>query len=275
MNRIAHAFQALRSHRDRGLICLAMAGDPDPARSLEYFLALARGGADLIFVGVPFSNSIAAESQLRAAALRALSAHATCETAFSLVESLRRQVQVPLVLISDYNPVFRYGEARFAERCAMAGADGFIALDLPMEEAQQLSQCAQGAGVDMALMVTPHTPAQRLERIAKASRGFLYLSAACKGAGGQTLDAKIVAFIQRVRAVAGDMPLAIEAGLADPEQVRAALEAGADAAVVGAALVKEVSRGILPPLLQDRVRFFKVATHPRVSPVSSDPVPPT
>lgn len=275
MNRIAHAFQALRSHRDKGLICHAVAGDPDPARSLEYYLAMVRGGADLLFIGIPFAHSIAAERQMKVAALRALRARATCETAFSLVESLRSQVQLPLVLVSDYDPVFHYGEASFIERTAAAGADGLMVLDLPLEEAQPLSQYAQTSGVDLVLSVTAQSPLQRLEGIAKASRGFLCLSAIRAGMGTSGVEAKTVAFVQSVRAAAGDMPLAAEFGFTDPQEVRAALDTGADAAVVGGALAREIGRGILPPLLQDRVRFFKVATHPRVSPASSQPVSPT
>lgn len=263
MSRIAETFQTLGSRNEKALIAYLMGGDPDAARTLGYFEALAHGGADLIEIGVPYSDPVADGPVIQAAATRALKAGATPETVFELVRQLRARTAVPLVLMTYYNPVFVYGEGAFVADCRAAGVDGLIVPDLPVEEAGALNQLTEEAGVDLVFLATPETPPERVGLLAEAGRGFLYLVSRHGVTGAHaSLAGSTAGLVRHARQVAHGRPLAVGFGLFAPDHVRAALQAGADAAVVGSALVQEVARGTLPQLLQDRVRLFKAATRP-------------
>jgi len=261
MSRISATFQALQAKGEKALVAYLMAGDPDPQRAVGYFEALVRGGADVVEIGVPFSDPVADGPVIQAAGVRALKADTGWDAVFSLVTTLRTQSEVPLVLMSYYNPIFVYGEEALVERCQTCGVDGLIVPDLPVEEVATLNRLARSAGVDVICLATPETPEARLERLAEASRGFLYVVGRYGVTGdGQTLGSATTSLIKKVRSTVNDLPLAVGFGLSKPDHLRAVFEAGADAAIVGSALVNEVGNHAEPSALQQRVGALKAAT---------------
>jgi len=261
MSRIATTFQTLKTKGEKALIAYLMAGDPDPQRALAYFEALVRGGTDVIEIGVPFSDPVADGPVIQAAGVRALKAHTGWDAVFSLVEALRVQTEVPLVLMGYYNPIFVYGEEALIGRCQASGVDGLIVPDLPLEEGAKLNEAAQASGIDVVCLATPETSEARLEQLAQASHGFLYVVGRYGVTGNeQTLDSATTTLVKRVRSTVDSLPLAVGFGLSTPEHLHAVFAAGADAAVVGSALVQQVGNNVDPSVLQQRVSALKAAT---------------
>lgn len=273
MSHIAETFQQLKARGEKALIPYLMAGDPAPQRDVAYFEALIQGGADLVEIGVPYSDPVADGPTIQAAGQRALDANTTIDQVFSLVRQLRsRAQQTPLLLMTYYNPILAKGEEAFVQRCRETGVDGLIIPDLPAEESATLLDLSKDADVDLVFLATPETSEERLKQFAESSRGFLYLVSRYGVTGsGSGLSSSIHRLIQKTKSVIGnDLPLAVGFGLSSPEHIRAVLDAGADGAVVGSALVDEVAKGRLPQLLQDRIRLLKAETRPH-----SPPPPPT
>ena len=271
MNRIERKFQELRARGEGGLVGYVMAGDPDPPRSLEYARALLRGGVDVLELGVPFSDPIADGPVIQRAGVRALRAGTTPERVFDLVTALRRDPrgrEVPLVLMTYYNPILAMGERNFCRRLAEVEADGLIVPDLPVEEAQPLQEQAERYRLAMIFMATPETDEERLARIAGHTRGFLYLVPRYGVTGTATeVDERRRRFIQRVRSrVPKELPLVVGFGIAEPAQVREVLRAGADGAVVGTAFVERIAQGAPPPALEELAARLKAATRPGPTP---------
>ena len=271
MNRIERKFQELRARGEGALLGYAMAGDPDLPRSLEYARALLRGGVDVLELGVPFSDPIADGPVIQGAGVRALRAGTTPEKVFDLVTALRRDPQgreVPIVLMTYYNPILALGERNFCRRLAEVEADGLIVPDLPVEEAQSLEEQAERYRLAMILMATPETDEERLKRIAERTRGFLYLVPRYGVTGSPTeVDERRRRFIQRVRSrVPRELPLVVGFGIAEPAQVRDVLRAGADGAVVGTAFVERIAQGAPPQALQELALRLKAATRPAATP---------
>jgi tryptophan synthase alpha chain len=272
MSRIATTFQQLKSRGEPALIAYLMAGDPSLQQSTEYFEALARGGADIIEIGIPFSDPVADGPTIQAAGLRALKANIKLEDIFQMAQNLRSKTQAPLVFMTYFNPIFAYGEDKFLSRCQEIGIDGLILPDVPLEEAETFSIAAQEKNIDIIFLATPATREDRLKRMAELTRGFLYLVGRYGVTGSQaTLADQTRSLIQNVRRVVGNVPLAVGFGLSTAEQIRGVIDAGADGGVVGSALVQEVERGILPQLLTEKVRLLKVGARPHTPPQSHQP----
>jgi tryptophan synthase alpha chain len=218
-------------------------GYPTPETSLEVIAALARGGADLIEVGVPFSDPLADGPVIQRATQIALQQGMTVARALRGVWALReRGVRVPLVLMGYYNPLLAYGLPRLAAEAAAAGADGFIVPDLPPEEAGDLEAALAGAPGDLPLirMLAPTTPPERVERVSRGARGFIYLVSVTGVTGARSeLPPGLPEFIGRVRAYSGEVPLCVGFGIATPEQGRAVGRL-ADGIIVGSACVRAV-----------------------------------
>ncbi len=274
MSRIVEVFQQLKTRNEKALIPYLMAGDPNPERALNYFEALIQGGADLIEIGIPYSDPVADGPTIQSASVRAMNANTTINDVFALVQQMRAKAyQLPLLLMTYYNPILAQGEENFLQRCQETGVDGLIIPDLPAEEAQTLNALAKEKKVNLVFLATPETSEARLAQLAEYSEGFLYLVSRYGVTGAEVgVSHSINGLIQRTRSVIGsDLPLAVGFGLSSPDDIRKVLDAGADAAVVGSALVNEVAKGTLPPLLQDRIRLLKSATRPQSPPVSTPP----
>ncbi len=245
------------------MVAYLMGGDPDPPRSLEYLCAAAEGGADLLEVGIPFSDPVADGPTIQAAGTRALRAGTTTEAVLELVRSLKRDYNLPVVLMGYYNPILRFGEDTFCAEAAECGVDGLIVPDLPPEEAAPLRDAAERVGLGLVFLATPETVGQRLDLILRYTRGFLYLVSRYGTTGErEQLSGEITRLVGRVRERGGTVPIAVGFGISRPEHIRAVLAAGADGAVVGSRLVREVGKGAPPEALARLVRELKAATLP-------------
>ncbi|MBZ5660446.1 MAG: tryptophan synthase subunit alpha [Acidobacteriia bacterium] len=261
-SRISRRFAELRSSGEMGLVAYITAGDPSLEATEQFVLALAGAGADVIELGVPFSDPVADGPVIQRASERALRAGTTLAGVLSLVKSLRAKTEVPLVLFSYFNPVLQMGLEKFAEQASAAGADGVLITDVTPDEGAEYRQAMSSRGLDTIFLAAPTSTDERLALIAKASSGFLYLISrtGVTGAKDQLAD-ELPALARRVRRVT-DLPIAIGFGISLPGHV-SVLVGLADAAVVGSALVEEIERaGSVPAAaeaLAARVKLLKGA----------------
>ncbi|HEX3375956.1 MAG TPA: tryptophan synthase subunit alpha [Candidatus Acidoferrales bacterium] len=239
--RIAQKFAALRSTGEMGLVAYITAGDPTLAATEQFVLALAEAGADVIELGVPFSDPVADGPVIQRASERALRNGTTLSNVLSLVKSLRAKTQVPLVLFSYYNPVLQMGLEKFAEAAKTAGADGALITDITPEEAGEYRAAMAAHGLDTVFLAAPTSTDERLALISKSTSGFLYLISrtGVTGTKDQLAD-ELPALARRVRRFT-ELPIAIGFGISLPGHV-SLLGGLADAAVVGSALVEEIER---------------------------------
>ena len=240
MSRLDATFAALRAARRTGLVAYVTAGDPDLERSAEVIRAVDRGGADVIELGVPFSDPLADGPVIQRATERALASGVTLAKVLDLAGGLRHSVQAPLVLFTYANPVLRMGLETFASRAGAAGVAGVLVLDLPPEEAGEAHGSFRRHGLDTIFLLSPTTTPARIRRAADLGGGFLYgiSRVGVTGARDDVADsARELA--GRVRAET-DRPLALGFGFSRPEHVKAVGQ-WADAAVVGSALVQVVA----------------------------------
>ncbi len=231
MSNIKKAFQS-----GKAFIGFLTGCDPDFEGSLHNILAMARGGADLIEIGVPFSDPVAEGPVIQAANVRALASGATTERLFALVERVQQETDVPLVFLTYLNPVFKYGYERFFARCAEAGVDGVIIPDLPYEEKGEVEPYAEQYGVDLISLVAP-TSKTRVIEIAASAKGFLYLVSSMGVTGVRNeIRTDLTSIVNEARAVS-DIPVAVGFGVSAPEQAKEIAQA-ADGVIVGSALVR-------------------------------------
>ena len=240
-SRIADVFAGLRAAGQPGLVTYVTGGDPDATRSAEILRGLDRAGADLLEVGVPFSDPLADGPVIQRASERALAAGATLSSTLGLIARVRADIRAPVVVFTYANPVLRMGTAAFAGRAASAGVDGVLVLDLPIEEAGPFRQTIVDAGIDPIFLLSPTTTEARLRQAAELGRGFLYGISRLGVTGARAeVAASARVLVERIRAVTS-LPVAVGFGLSRPEHVRQ-VGAWADAAVVGSALVDVVAR---------------------------------
>jgi tryptophan synthase alpha chain len=240
-SRIARRFEELKRAGELGLVAFITAGDPDLAATRKIVLAMAAAGADVIELGVPFSDPLADGPVIQRASERALKSGTTLAGVLGLVRELRAETQVPLVLFSYFNPILQMGVEKFAEAAARAGADGVLVTDLTPEESDDYRKIVRGRGLDTIFLAAPTSSDDRLRRIAAASSGFLYLISRT-GVTGERADLadELPAVVRRVRAATA-LPIAVGFGISQPGHV-SVLGGLADAAVVGSALVAEIER---------------------------------
>jgi tryptophan synthase alpha chain len=246
MSAISATFGELRRKSEGALIGYVMAGDPTPKHTPKIVDALVSGGADIIELGIPFSDPIADGPTLQRAAARALNAGTRPKSVFDLASAVNRAHDVPIVLMTYYNIIYRAGVEAFFSASEKSGVDGVIAPDLPVEEAATYLEMAKRHGLDTIFLAAPSTSASRLESLLSASSGFLYLVSANAVTGAQeTVRRESVALIKRTAArVKGRVPLAVGFGLALPSHVKQVIESGADAAIVGSKFAQIVERNL-------------------------------
>ena len=236
-----HRFADLGAQGRCALMPFLMAGDPSLQITAEALLALQRGGADLIELGIPYSDPLADGPVIQQAASRALAAGTTPSRVLDLLASLRGQLQIPVVLFTYSNPLLNRGMERFCQEAAAAGAAGLVVPDLPLEEAETLSPLAAAHGLDLVLLVAPTTPPERLARIHASSRGFTYLVSVTGVTGMRTnLEARVEPLVAQLKAQGG-VPVAVGFGISGPEQAAEVRRWGADGAIVGSALVRRMA----------------------------------
>jgi tryptophan synthase alpha chain len=261
-SRIARRFAELHEKGEMGLVAFLTAGDPSLAVSESLALALAGAGADVIELGVPFSDPLADGPVIQRSSERALRGGTTLGGVLDLAAAIRRKSDVALVLFSYYNPVLQMGLTRFAERAAASGVDGVLITDLTPEESGDYRRAALAHGLDTIFLAAPTSPDERLRRIAEVSSGFLYVISRTGVTGTkESLPEDLPALVRRVRNATG-LPIAVGFGISLPGQV-SILGGLADAAVVGSALVQEVERAATPEAavaaVAERARILKQA----------------
>lgn len=239
MSRIARVFADARAARRTALVPFFTAGDPDLDTTVELVRAAVAEGADLIELGVPFSDPMADGPVLQRAAQRARAGGTSLVAVLDLVGRLRREVDVPIVLFGYYNPFFRYGDGALARDAMRIGVDGILCVDLPPEEAGPLRAATAAAGIDLIAMLAPTTPVSRVRRIARHATGFLYFVSVLGVTGARgTLPTNLPGLVERVRRVT-DLPIGVGFGVQTPAQ--AGWIAGfADAVVIGSQLARFV-----------------------------------
>jgi tryptophan synthase alpha chain len=260
--RISKRFADLRATGELGIVAYIVAGDPSLDASVKYLLALAEAGADVIELGVPFSDPLADGPTIQRASERALKAGTTLAGVLDLVRRIRRSSQVPLVLFSYYNPILQMGLEKFATAAASAGADGVLATDLTPEESEDYRRILAAYRLDTIFLGAPTSTDERLAKIAACSSGFLYLISRTGVTGAKdALPDDLPALLRRARGVT-QLPIAVGFGISLPGHV-SVLGGLADAAVVGSALVSEIetakSVDAAATALAERVRSFKEA----------------
>lgn len=262
MSKIQQAFDRLHNQRRGGMVTYTTAGDPDAATSVRILVSLAKSGADILEVGVPFSDPLADGPVIQRATERALAAGMTLRGTLDVVREVRREVDTPIVLFTYANPVLRMDPDVFAREAKQAGVDGVLLLDYPVEEAEPLRAPLLAAGLDPIFLISPTTTDRRIRRSAELGRGFLYVISRLGVTGMRdTLADDVSALITRVRAHSS-LPVAVGFGISSPEQVAKAC-ASADAAVVGSALVNVIAEHGAAPDVAERageyVRWLKSA----------------
>lgn len=257
--RLETCFARLRDPKRTGLVAYVTAGDPDAATSEEILVALAEGGADVIEVGVPFSDPLADGPEIQRASERALAAGMTLRGALALVARVRRRVETPVVLFTYANPVVRMDPRVFAASARESGVDGVLILDYPVEEAEPLRGPLVEQGIAPIFLISPTTTGERIRRSGELGAGFLYVISRLGVTGARDdMAAGVGDLVARVRRHSA-LPLALGFGISRPEQVAEACR-HADAAVVGSAIVKVVAgsgREEAPGRVRDYVRWLK------------------
>jgi tryptophan synthase alpha chain len=261
-NRISKRFAELRASGELGIVAYITAGDPTLDATHKFVLALADAGADIIELGVPFSDPLADGPTIQRASERALKSGTTLAGVLNLVRRIRESSLVPLVLFSYYNPILQMGLEKFAAAAAQAGADGVLATDLTPEESEDYRRILQAQHLDTIFLAAPTSSDERLQKISAVTSGFLYIISRTGVTGAKdSLPDELPALLRRARHFT-DLPIAVGFGISLPGHV-SVLGGLADAAVIGSALVSEIESA--PSLdgaatgLRDRIQKLKEA----------------
>jgi len=236
MSRIDLLFKRLKREKKKALIPFITAGDPDMATTRDLVFTLEECGAHIIELGVPFSDPLADGPVIQAASLRALRQGIDLRKILALVEEIRQSTDIPLILMTYYNPVYRFGLGELVRQAAMAGVDGFIIPDLPPEEAGEWRKLARANNLDVIFLVAPNTPLSRAKFVARKTSGFLYAVSVAGITGKRKgIPEGLTDYLKMLRTVT-DKPLAVGFGISSPSQVK---EIGplSDAVIVGSALI--------------------------------------
>ena len=237
--RIARKLAELRGQGVPAFVPYLTFGDPSPDLTLSLLEALERGGADLIELGVPFSDPMADGPVLQRAAERALAAGATLRSCLDVVAEFRRRSSVPIVLFGYYNPLFRYGIERVAADARAAGADGFLCVDLPPEESADLDRAAKAVGLDVIYLLAPTSTLDRMRKVLSKARGFVYF-VAVTGVTGVRADLAddLETLVRSVKRLT-PLPVGVGFGISTPDQARQ-VATFADAVIVGSAIARVI-----------------------------------
>ncbi len=248
VSRLSRVFSELKSVRRPALVPFLTAGDPDIETTGKLVLELEKRGADIIELGIPFSDPLADGPTIEASSRRALERGIQIKTILQLVKSLREKTQIPLVLMSYYNPIYQYGLEKFSRDAATAGVDGVIISDLPPEEAADWKKAASGVGLDTIFLVAPTSTEERIKTIIASSSGFIYYVSVTGTTGARrTLPSGLLSSLKRIKQKT-KKPVAVGFGVSMPEQVRR-LSQWADGIIVGSALVRVIEENIGKPTL--------------------------
>ncbi len=241
MNRIDSKFKELRKKRRKAFIAFITAGDPDLRTTEQLVLAFEGASVDIIELGVPFSDPLADGPTIQAASQRALKKHVNLENILAMVKRIRQRSQIPIALMTYYNPVFHYGEARFAAKAKACGVDGLIVPDLPPEEGHGLIRAARKNGLATVFFLSPTTTSRRIKSIVNASTGFIYYVSLTGVTGTQQqLPASLTQHVRLAKRLTSK-PVCVGFGVSTPAQVRQVAKV-ADGVIVGSAIVNTIAK---------------------------------
>jgi len=263
MKRLENTFNKLRDNKESALVGFVTAGDPDIDTSLNIIAAMCKNGLDILEIGVPFSDPSADGPVIQRSSSRALKHHVSLRTVMAMVERTRRITDIPIIIFSYYNPLLAYGVDRFQTDAIAAGADGVLVVDLPMEEASELTSTWTNPNFCFINLVAPTTPKTRMAKIAAKSSGFLYLVSKTGVTGSDGLDtSEIGAQMDILRSVT-TLPVCVGFGISTAEDV-AAVAAMADGVVIGSAFERLIEENVNNPdlvrLMGERTARYKAAT---------------
>ncbi len=238
---VSQCFEHTRSHARCALIPFITAGDPDLATTEKALQVLDQNGADLIELGVPYSDPLADGPVIQAAATRALQRGVTLDQVLQMVKRVAPTLRSPIILFTYYNPILNRGVDLFLQELAAAGVRGLVVPDLPLEEAEVLLQPVQKYGIELTLLVAPTSPKERIAAIAKQSQGFIYLVSTTGVTGIRNqMESRVKDMLIDLRGTT-DKPLGVGFGISQPDHARQVMEWGADAVIVGSAFVKRLA----------------------------------
>lgn len=256
MNKIEKVFQDLKKRGRKAFIPYIMAGDPDLEKTKEAVLLFEKVGADIIELGIPFTDPLADGPVIQRASERALRGGITLTKVLNFTNDLRRLTQIPIVFMSYYNPVFKYGIERFVKDANLSGVDGLIVPDLPPEEAKEVITHARKANLATIFLLAPTSTEERIKKVARASTGFIYYVSITGITGARLeIDESLTDSIKKIRASAGK-PVCIGFGVSNPDEA-SRVSAYADGVIVGSAIVKVLNES--PDKLEDFVRGLRKA----------------
>lgn len=255
MKSVSQCFQSLREQGQCALIPFITAGDPDLETTAEALRVLDRSGADLIELGVPYSDPLADGPVIQAAATRALQRGTHFEDVLEVVRTVSPSLQAPIILFTYYNPILKRGIDSFLQQIAAAGVRGLVVPDLPLEEADSLLKPAATHQIELTLLVAPTSPKERIEAISRQSQGFIYLVSVTGVTGMRSqVQVRVQDLLAQMRQVS-EQPIGVGFGISSPEQARQMKEWGADAVIAGSAFVKRLADGIPEQGLQSIAEF--------------------
>ncbi len=238
---ISRTFEKLKNERRIALMPFVMAGDPDLKTTAEILLRLQEEGADIIELGIPYSDPLADGPIIQLAASRALSSGTSLNAVLEMLSKIRAQLFIPVVLFTYSNPLLSRGMERFCDEAYQAGVAGLVVPDLPLEEADKLSKITLARGLDLIMLVAPTTSIERMKRIVEKSQGFTYLVSVTGVTGERSgLENRVESLIKQLKGF-GSKPVAVGFGISDAKHVSEVRNWGADGAIVGSALVKRIS----------------------------------
>lgn len=241
MTSVSDCFKSLQASSQCALIPFITAGDPDLQTTAEALKVLDQSGADLIELGVPYSDPLADGPTIQAAATRALQKGVRWNHVLEMIKEVAPQLKAPLILFTYYNPILNRGIEAFLKEIAAAGVKGLVVPDLPLEEAESLLLPAAKIGIEVILLVAPTSPKERIEAIALQSQGFIYLVSVTGVTGMRTqIESRVQDILLQMRAVT-DKPIGVGFGISEPEQAKQVKDWGADAVIVGSAVVKRLA----------------------------------
>jgi len=254
MNRIDNRFKQLKEKNKKALITFVTAGDPNFDATLQFIETMEEAGADIIELGVPFSDPLAEGPVIQAASERALKNGTKIDNVFAIVSKAREKTEIPLILLIYFNCIFKYGVNNFFKKCRESGVDGIIVPDLPFEEKEEINETAQEFGITVITLLAP-TSKERMERIAKEAKGFVYCVSSLGVTGvRETFHKNLAEFVNEIHKYT-DIPRAIGFGISTSEQVR---EIGrfCEGVIVGSAIVKRIGEADSVDNAVDSVKRF-------------------
>tara|TARA_Y100001968_G_scaffold112804_1_gene102223 strand:+ start:504 stop:1310 length:807 start_codon:yes stop_codon:yes gene_type:complete len=238
---ISKSFSKIKKEDRIALMPFLMAGDPDVETTAKILLELQASGADMIEIGIPYSDPLADGPIIQLAASRALSSGTSPDKVFNMLSGLKNQLSIPIILFTYSNPLINRGLEAFCLEASIAGVSGLVVPDLPLEEAEKLSEIAEAKGIDLVLLVAPTTPKDRMKKIAETSNGFTYLVSVTGVTGERTsLEHNVGSLVKQLKNTSAS-PVAVGFGISDVKHIQQVKDWGADGAIVGSALVKRIA----------------------------------